>query len=163
MNETETTEDRNIAGWKHEASPQAILAVAQAESAAAKVLQFTGEAMTEGVDHRSEISNRAFERFEDAGRKLANGNVEKMHTLLSFTSTAQGNLLDLRESLAGLVEGVVRTNLRLAQEIFLIESPRAFAELQERFLREYIDAFQQGAAALLRATSLPEKPSPGSP
>jgi hypothetical protein len=163
MNETETTEDRNIAGWKQDASPQAMLAVAQAEGAAVKVLQFTGEAMTEGVDHRSEISNLAFERFEDAGRKFANGNVEKMHTLLSFTSTAQGNLLDLRESLAGLVEGVVRTNLRLAQEIFLIESPRAFAELQERFLREYIDAFQQGAAALLRATSLPEKPSPGSP
>ena len=65
----------------------------------------------------------------------------------------QGGLADLQASMSGLLEGVIRTNLRLAQEIFMAQTPRAFAELQQRFLLEYFNAFQQGAAALMRVTT----------
>ena len=66
---------------------------------------------------------------------------------------AQGGLLDLQACMTGLLQGVIHTNLRLAQEIFLAQSPRAFAELQQRFLHEYFDAFEQGAAALMHVTT----------
>jgi hypothetical protein len=77
-----------------------------------------------------------------------------MHVLMmmTFAGMAQGGAQDLQGFLNGLVEGVIRTNLRLAQEIFLVESPRAFVELQQRFVYDYLEAFQQGVSALIRAT-----------
>jgi hypothetical protein len=33
----------------------------------------------------------------------------------------------------------------------LVEDPRGYAELQQRFFREYFEAFQNGAAALGKA------------
>jgi len=33
-----------------------------------------------------------------------------------------------------------------------VESPRAFVELQQRFVYDYLEAFQQGVSALIRAT-----------
>jgi hypothetical protein len=146
MSETET----NIAAWQKE--------VSQIESVATETMQSTSEAMTRSADKQREVL-RAAEQFGDTNRGFAQHNAEKMHTLMAFGGIAQGGAQDLQSCLNGLVEGVIRTNLRLAQEIFLVESPRAFVELQQRFLRDYFDVFQQGAAALIRATehaSVPE-------
>jgi hypothetical protein len=77
---------------------------------------------------------------------------EKMRTLVTFAGMAQGGAQDLQGCLNGLVAGEMRTNLRLAQEIFLVESPRAFAELQQRFMHDYFAAVHQGISALIRAT-----------
>jgi hypothetical protein len=160
MNEAETmTVGRNIIDWKHEASQQAISAASQAADVATSTAQSAEAAMTRGADQQREFVRESARSFGEARRDLGQGSAEKMHTLLSFASMTQGGLLDLQDCLTGLLEGVVRTNLRLAQEIFLVESPRAFAELQQRFLREYFDAFQEGAAALIHATSHPEKVS----
>jgi hypothetical protein len=51
----------------------------------------------------------------------------------------------------GLFEGVVRTNLRAAQELFRLANPAPFVELQQRFAREYTDALLQNSATLVRA------------
>jgi hypothetical protein len=156
MSEAKTSIGQNIVPWKSEASEQAMLAVSRAEEAADSIRSAT-EWMTQGAEGQREFVRNAAEQFGDASRSFADGNAEKMHTLLTFASSVEGGFQDLQECLAGLVEGVVRTNLRLAQEMFLVESPRAFAELQQRFMREYFDAFEQGAAALIRATSHPVK------
>jgi hypothetical protein len=50
-----------------------------------------------------------------------------------------------------LVESVVRTNLRLAQAMLLVESSRAFVELRQQFLRELFDVLQQGMSIFSRA------------
>jgi hypothetical protein len=51
----------------------------------------------------------------------------------------------------GLVEGVVRTNLRVAQELFHLANPAPFVELQQRFAREYTDTLLRNSATLVRA------------
>jgi hypothetical protein len=150
MSETET----NIAVWQKEVPRQV---VSQIESVATDTMRSASEMMTRTAEGQREAMDNAAEQFGEASRNFAHGNAEKMHTLLTFATTAHGGLHDLQECLTSLVEGVVRTNLRLAQEMFLVESPRAFAELQQRFLREYFDAFQQGAAALMRATAHSEE------
>jgi Phasin protein len=147
MSETET----NIAAWQKE--------VSQIESVATETMQSTSETMTRNAEKQREVLERAAEQFGDTSRGFVQHNAEKMHTLMAFGGMAQGGAQDLQSCLNGLVEGVIRTNLRLAQEIFLVESPRAFVELQQRFLRDYFDVFQQDAAALIRATehaSVPE-------
>jgi hypothetical protein len=149
---------RNITSWKNEASHQAIRAVTEAEDVTAKTVQSAGDAITRTAEEQRQAMTDAAEQFGEANRTFAHGNAENIHRLLTFASTAHGGLHDLQECLTGLVEGVVRTNLRLAQEMFLVESPRAFAELQQRFLREYFDSFEQRAAALIRATSRVEEP-----
>ena len=50
-------------------------------------------------------------------------------------------------------EPVIRTNLRIAQEIFLVESPRAMVELQQRFTRDYFEAYHRGISALIRVAN----------
>jgi hypothetical protein len=147
MRETET----NITAWQREAAPQA---VSQIESAATDTMRSASEAMTRNADGQRETMDKAAEQFGDASRGLAQDSAEKMHVLMmmTFAGMAQGGAQDLQGFLNGLVEGVIRTNLRLAQEIFLVESPRAFVELQQRFVYDYLEAFQQGVSALIRAT-----------
>jgi hypothetical protein len=140
MSETET----NIASWRNE--------VSQIESVATDTMRSTGEAMTQNAERQRELMNKAADQFGDASHGLVQNNAEKMHTLMTFAGMAQGGAQDLQGCLNGLVHGVIRTNLRLAQEIFLVESPRAFVELQQRFMHDYFEAFQQGVSALVRAT-----------
>ncbi len=53
--------------------------------------------------------------------------------------------------MTGLVEGVVQTNLRVAQELFRLANPASIVELQQRFAREYTDALLRNSATLVRA------------
>jgi hypothetical protein len=149
MSEVETPA---VNDWKKEASTQAIQAVSQVEEITEKSTRSASETMTHTAEEQREVMNKAAEQFGNAGRGFAQGSAEKLHTLMTFAGMAQGGAQDLQGCLHGLVEGVMRTNLRLAQEIFLVESPRAFVELQQRFVRDYFDAFQQGVSALIRAT-----------
>jgi hypothetical protein len=52
---------------------------------------------------------------------------------------------------AGLVEGVVQTNLRATQELLRLADPAAMIELQQRCMRDYLDALMQGTATLVHA------------
>ena len=67
-------------------------------------------------------------------------------------NSAQGGLQDMQQSVTGLVEGMVRTNLHVAQQLFQLANPGGYIELQQRFAREYLDTLMQGTATLVRAT-----------
>jgi hypothetical protein len=137
---------------KNTPSNLAIQAVSQAEGIGANIAQSVDQAMTHSTDQQREFTSTSAHKFDAASREFAQDNVEQVSTLVTLAGTAQSGLQDLQECLAGLAAGVIHTNLRLAQEIFLLESPRAFFELQERFLRDYFEAFQLGATALIHAT-----------
>lgn len=64
---------------------------------------------------------------------------------------AKGGLRDVRREVTGPVEGAVKTNLYATQEPFRLADPAAYVELQQRFVREYMDALMQGTATLVRA------------
>jgi hypothetical protein len=153
MSEVEAQNGRNISSWKNEASQVAMTAASQAEDVTAKTLQSTGVAMSRGAEQQREFMSKAADQFGEAGRTFAQDSAEKMHTLMTFAGMAQSSAQDLQGCFNGLVEGVIRTNLRLAQEIFLVDSPRAFVDLQQRFMRDYFAAFEQGVSTLIRATS----------
>jgi hypothetical protein len=55
-----------------------------------------------------------------------------------------------QQNLAGLIDGVLQTNLYAAQEIFRAATPEAVLELQQRFVRDYMAALIHGTMTLVR-------------
>ena len=106
------------------------------------------------VESQRQIAQDAAQRFEEVSRKVAEatkGTSENVRQLMALPNAAQGGLRDLQQGVTGLVEGVVQTNLRAAQELFRLANPAPFVELQQRFAREYTDTELQNSATLARA------------
>src|SRR5918997_1163227 len=106
------------------------------------------------VESQRQIVQDAAQRFEEVSRKVADaarGTTENVRQLMALPNAAEGGLRDLQQGVTGLVEGVVRTNLRAAQELFRLANPAPVVELQQRFAREYTDALLQNSATLVRA------------
>jgi hypothetical protein len=70
---------------------------------------------------------------------------------MALPNAAEGGLRDLQQGMTGLFEGVVQTNLRVAQELFRLANPAPIVELQQRFVREYTDTLVQNSATVVRA------------
>src|SRR5215207_11617883 len=106
------------------------------------------------VESQRQIAQDAAQRFEEVSRKVAEaakGTTENVRQLMALPNAAEGGLRDLRQGVTGLVEGVVQTNLRAAQELFRLANPAPFVELQQRFAREYTDTLLRNGAMLVRA------------
>src|SRR5918998_3384393 len=106
------------------------------------------------VESQRRITQDAAERFEEVSRKVADaarGTTENLRRLMALPNAAEGGLRDMQQGVTGLVEGVVQTNLRAAQEVLRLANPAPFVELQQRFAREYTDALVQNSATLVRA------------
>ena len=130
--------------------------------AGAEAMRRAGEAASETarrntqavVESQRQIAQDAAQRFEEVSRKVAEaarGTTENVRQLMALPNAAQGGLRDIQQGVTGLVEGVVRTNLRVAQELFRLANPAPFVELQQRFAREYTDTLLQNSATLVRA------------
>jgi hypothetical protein len=83
--------------------------------------------------------------------QVAQGTSEEVRRLATLPHAAEGGLHDMRQGVAGLVEGVVQTNVRATQELFRLANPVAIVELQQRFVRQYVDTMMQNTMTLLRA------------
>jgi hypothetical protein len=106
------------------------------------------------VESQRQIAQDAAQRFEEVSRKVAEaarGTTENVRQLMALPNAAEGGLRDLQQGVTGLVEGVVQTNLRAAQELFRLANPAPFVELQQRFAREYTDALLRNSTTLVRA------------
>ncbi|MBL6082608.1 phasin family protein [Belnapia sp. T18] len=107
------------------------------------------------TDAQRQITQDAAQRFEEVSRKVAEaarGTSENVRQLMTLPNAAEGGLRDLQQGMAGLVEGVMQTNLRAAQELFRLANPAPIVELQQRFMREYTDTVLRNTATLVRAT-----------
>jgi len=125
-------------------------------------LRRTGEATNETVRRSAQalaesqrlIAQDAAQSFEEVSRKVAEaarGTSEDVRRLFVLPQAAEGGLRDMQQAVAGLVEGVVQTNLRATEELFRLINPAAIVELQQRFVREYLDVLMQGTATVVRA------------
>jgi hypothetical protein len=132
-------------------------------AAGAAAMQRTGDAVGESMrrnaeafaEGQREFLQKTAQQFEAASRRMADaapGNIENLRALMTLPNTAQGGLQELQQSMAGLVQGVMQTNLRAAQELFQLANPAALAEVQQRFMRDYLEALLQGTANLVRAS-----------
>src|SRR5215204_3025677 len=130
--------------------------------AGAEAMRRAGDAANETVrrgtqavaEAQRQIAQDAAERFEEVSRKVAEaarGTTENVRQLMALPNAAEGGLRDLQQGVAGLVEGVVQTNLRAAQELFRLANPAPLVELQQRFAREYTDTLLRNGATLVRA------------
>ena len=126
-------------------------ALRRASEGAAETMRRGTQAMAEG---QRQIAEDATERYQATSRKIADvarSTSEDMSRWFTLPSAAEGGLRDMQQSLAGLVEGVVHTNLRATQELLRLSDPAAMIELQQRFMRDYLDALMQGTATLVHA------------
>src|SRR5829696_882373 len=137
-------------------------AAQQGGRATAEAMRRAGDAANETVrrgtravvESQRRIAQDAAERFEEMSRKVAEaarGTTENVRRLMVLPNAAEGGLRDLQQGVTGLVEGVVRTNLRAAQELFRLANPAPVVELQQRFAREYTDTLVRNGATLVRA------------
>ena len=126
-------------------------AMRRAGDAASETARRSGQAV---VESQRQIVQDAAERFEEVSRKVAEatrGTSENMRRLMMLPNAAEGGLRDIQQGMTGLFEGMVRTNLRAAQELFRLANPAPFVELQQRFAREYTDTLVRNSATLVRA------------
>jgi hypothetical protein len=106
------------------------------------------------AESQRQLAQDATEQFQEVSRKVAQavrGTTEDVRTLLVLPDAARGGLQDLQQSVTGLVQGVVQTNLRATQELVRLANPSPLVELQQRFVREYLDTVLEGSATLVRA------------
>ena len=104
-----------------------------------------GRNMAEGAAHDME---EAAERTAEAMRRMAHD----ISRLMMMPRTAGGGLQDMQDAMSQLMNGVMRTNLRMTQEMFRRANPGAVVELQGSFMREYLETLVEGGATMLRAT-----------
>ena len=126
-------------------------AMRRASEAASETARRNTQAVAEA---QRQIAQDAAQRFEEVSRKVAEaaqGTTENVRRLMALPNAAEGGLRDLQQGVTGLVEGVVQTNLRVAQELFRLANPAPIVELQQRFAREYTDTLLQNSATLVRA------------
>src|ERR671912_2454030 len=126
-------------------------AMRRAGEAASETARRGGQAVAES---QRRIVQDAADRFEEVSRKITEatqGTTENVRRLFALPNAAEGGLRDLQQGMTGLFEGVVRTNLRAAQEFFRLANPAPFVELQQRFAREYTDTMLRNGATLIRA------------
>ena len=126
-------------------------ALRRAGEAASETARRGGQAVAES---QRRIVQDAADRFEEVSRKIAEatqGTTENVRRLFALPNAAEGGLRDIQQGVVGLVEGVVQTNLRVAQELFRLSNPAPIVELQQRFVREYTDTLVRNSATLVRA------------
>ena len=126
-------------------------AMRRASETANETVRRTTQVVVQG---QRQIAQEATQTFQEVSRKMAqvaHGTSEEVRRLATLPHAAEGGLHDMRQGMAGLVEGVVQTNLRATQELFRLANPTAIIELQQRFAREYMDTVMQNTATLLRA------------
>ncbi len=126
-------------------------AMRRASETANETMRRSTLAVAEGQRQIAQDTAQTFEKVSHKMAQAAQGTSDEVRRLMTLPHAAEGGLRDMQQSVAGLVEGVVQTNLRATQELFRLSNPAAMVELQQRFAREYMDALMQGTATLLRA------------
>jgi CBS domain-containing protein len=117
-----------------------------------------GETARQGMQAAAQGQNRfvqgAAQEVEKTGRSLA-GMVEEaaagMRSLMGAQGFNASGFQEAQQALSQLVQGVMQTNMRFADELLRRTGPSTVVDLQRQFMREYFDALAQGGTLLLRA------------
>jgi CBS domain-containing protein len=127
---------------------------AAAERGGAAVAETARKGMQAAAERQSRLVQGAAQEVEKTGRGLA-GMVEEaaagMRSLLGPPGVNASNFQEAQHAMSKLVQGVMETNMRFADELLRRTGPSAVVDLQRRFVREYFDALAQGGTLLLRA------------
>jgi CBS domain-containing protein len=134
----------------------------QAADAGAETMRHLGGTAGEAMrraPHAAAAGERSAARsaarhVEETGARVAQAMQESardMRTLFALRAMSRDGLEQMREGVGILVEGVLRTNMRMVEELFRMASPSNTVELQRRMGAEYLDTMLHSSVKLLRA------------
>lgn len=113
-----------------------------------------GQAARDAAAGQARSVQGAAEEAKKAGRDLA-GMAEQaaagMRSLAAGPPNANpANFQEAQQAVSRLVQAVMETNMRFADEMLRRTGPSAVVELQRRFVREYFEALARGGTMLLQ-------------
>ncbi len=103
----------------------------------------SGHAMQQAAGHAEEAGRRLSEVVQQAA--------ENTHAFMALPATFGSGLLQMHQAAAGLIGGVMQTNLRLAQGMFQAIDSGAVIDMQRHYVRDHVGAFTESAASIVRA------------
>jgi len=118
--------------------------------AAGETARRGAQRMAGAQDQLGQDTARSFEESVTRTAQVAQNLARDWGTLMQLPKLGSGSFQDLSVTLGNTVERVVQTNLHTMQELFRSAGPMAMAELQQRFIRDYLDALLQGSTAIIR-------------
>jgi hypothetical protein len=156
MSETATADTiRKTEDLTHQGVKAVEIVTRATEQAAQSETALVGEVVTKNAQVIISRQHEVMENASQSGRRIidaSQGNVKTMFAFATVPYSAEGGLKELQRGVAGLVEGVMQTNLKLMREMLQPKSPGAYLELQQQFAREYLESLWQGTTMLVRAT-----------
>jgi CBS domain-containing protein len=122
--------------------------------AAGETARRSGEQYAGAQQEFMETASREFEQTISRLTRAMQDSARQWRTFMQLPNVAGDGLWELQRSLNGAVEQVFRTNLRVSQELLRMISPATIAELQQRFVRDYLSALLEGSTGVIRAVRL---------
>jgi CBS domain-containing protein len=130
--------------------------------AGAETMRHLSEATTEtarrgargAIDVQQEFVETTAKQFEEAVGKLSEGfqqTAQEWRTLMEIPRATGVGLQDVQRSVTHTVEAVMRTNLHAMQELMRSTNVATLATIQQRFMREYLNALLDGSTIIARA------------
>jgi CBS domain-containing protein len=117
-----------------------------------------GETMRRGSEGfagaQQKLAQDAARQFEETIGKwsqMLQTSAQQWRTLMHVPNSAGGGVQELQRCVGGAVERVMQTNMQATQELFRLTNTAGFAELQQRFMREYLNALLEGSSNIVRA------------
>jgi CBS domain-containing protein len=164
---------RAAAGTAAQSTSETAQGAGAAVEQAAQTAQQTGEAAAATMHHFGKVAQGASrrgtqlfaegqqqfmqsmaEKLEETTHEMAEAaevGAQNLRTLMALPDVVGGKLRDLQEGVAGLFEGLIRTNLNAAHEHSRFADVGALVRLQQRAVHNYMDALIQGSAMLTRS------------
>ncbi len=116
-----------------------------------------GEAMQRGSAAAAEgqrgIAQTAATQLEDLAERMATAvqdSARDLRAMFALPAVSRDGMQDMRDGIGGLVEGMMRTNMRMVQELFRMASPTQAIDMQRRLGTEYLETLLESSAILLR-------------
>ncbi|HJS85008.1 MAG TPA: CBS domain-containing protein [Acetobacteraceae bacterium] len=94
------------------------------------------------------------EQLERAARTMAQAVQERaqdVRTMMVLPRLSGEGFGDMQQSLERLVQGVIQTNLRSAEQLFQLADTGRFVAAQQQFLRDYLGTLFEGTTILVRS------------
>ena len=137
-------------------------AMRQGASASADAVRHLGEAAADSARRNSNVvaeEHRRFvesttEQLERTARVMAQAVQERaqdVRTMMVLPRVSGEGLGDMQQGFERLVQGVIQTNLRSAEQLFRLADTGRFVAAQQQFLREYLGTLFEGTTILVRS------------
>jgi CBS domain-containing protein len=122
--------------------------------AASETARRTGENYAGAQQEFMETASRQFEQTISRLTRAIQDSAREWRTFMQLPNVAREGLRELQRSLNGAAEQVFRTNLGASPELLRMISPATIAELQQRFVRDYLSALLEGSTGVIKAVRL---------